>query len=1045
MARVEKSFTTLGLEGILQGVVACLVDAEKKAKSSREIQSIDVSRRGLRQDLYVGKLMVIPASVMDEMDKIPDPLLKGAVISLFDGEDASYLEMHRLSTSEFDNLTPKDISEYKDKVFKDSEGKLGCIVIFQPAWGNARDLHAFHFTTDVPKLTLLVRHLVFSAYYNPSLSALFDTLSEEAIKLDAVNITHDHIGPAYEFQSKENVYPQLDKMAKIASIMKMSPDEFTTAYLEAAVWTGTDETGESLDREGKFSIEDFSTEALRKAEEDCTAFMEMAGPELDALSSDQAGHLFWLNRNGHGTGFWDEDKLSPEAQQSLDKLAHSFGECDMYVSEDGELELSGGQIPAPTPQPGSGHILPKESKWIRLNASALPLILADKITPEETSVFDELTIQLKKKTANRKIAEGTDTFDGYCPICGSPGCQGECSSSTGGKENFEERTATGDAGSVRIPTSPNTGTRAEEDFEQPGSQPTEEEPVHFGSLRMAAFLEKIASGEVLNGYTQMRETFKSDFASKDEATKETDHEGTIEKQAALPPPPPAIIAPAPAQAAPVTGIGAKPHSAVLNAIQKALQGAGVGKGSSEESSQATELLLARMMANKSITSNIKKTNEGQFSITLTPEVVNQLVNVYKLTPGQNSTAQKDKPELQTEVSDVTIDSRPQWYKDKMNVQSADQEISSAANQLVEQHHGEYLSKENLTRLLSHMTNNVKAVFSFLTQQGLLQAYGKDSFKVMTRTEQEDNSDSGVFCPNCAGPGVPMGNLGGREHFRCRNCGSDFSQKMASDTKVASTHKMALTYMHPGEALEQFYPEILKDTSDYPIGYPERNSTPPPLPLELQNEPGGESQVTDKDYSDGGMKHSLGEPGLVPSQDSNSVPLKPNERSIRGPFFSDQFYRIHTDIEPALLTMKSSLENKTAASPSKAAIIAEFLRKLSGEIASSLLAAFVVTDRPLFTNSPSYSVINLSNESTICPMNPLLTSGGMSPYVAQFKSLLSSINSGELTEAINNAWAQGGVWHDGPDGRFLYEIFVRIEKVDIETLDITYKYITGTKE
>jgi hypothetical protein len=51
----------------------------------------------------------------------------------------------------------------------------------------------------------------------------------------------------------------------------------------------------------------------------------------------------------------------------------------------------------------------------------------------------------------------------------------------------------------------------------------------------------------------------------------------------------------------------------------------------------------------------------------------------------------------------------------------------------------------------------------------------------------------------------------------------------------------------------------------------------------------------------------------------------------------------------------------------------------------------------------------------------------------------------LTEAINNAWAQGGVWHDGPDGRFLYEIFVRIEKVDIETLDITYKYITGTKE
>jgi hypothetical protein len=913
MARVEKSFTTLGLEGILQGVVACLIDAEKKAISSREIQSLDVSRRGLRQDLYVGKLMVIPASVMDEMDKIPDPLLKGAVIRLFDGEDASYLEMHRLSTSEFDNLTPKEVSEYKDKVFKDSEGKLGCIVIFQPAWGNVRDLHAFRFTKEIPKLTLLVRHLVFSAYYNPSLSALFDTLAEDAIKLDAVNITHDHLGPAYEFQSKENVYPKLDKMAKIAAIMKMSPDEFTTAYLEAAIWTGSDETGEPLDRDGKFSIEDFSTEALRKAEEDCTAFMEMAGPELDALSSEQAGHLFWLNRNGHGTGFWDEDALSPETQQSLDKLAHSFGECDMYVSDDGELELSGGQIPAPTPQPGSGHILPKESKWIRLNASALPLILADKITPEESSVFDELTIQLKKKTAGSKAAaEGeVGPYEGYCPVCGSPGCQGECSSAgTGNKENFTDRTATGDAGSVRIPTSPNTGTRAQEDFQDPGSQPTEEEPVHFGSARMATFLEKVASGEVLNGYTQMRETFKSDFASKDEPTKETDH-----------------------------------------------------------------------------------------------------------------------------AEDIAA-----------NKKAADQAVSSAANRLVEQHEGEYLSKQNLMSLLSHMTNNVKAVFSFLTQQGLLQPYGKDSFKVMTRTEQEDNQGDGVFCPNCAGPGVSMGNLGGREHFRCRNCGTDFSQKTAGDVKTASAHKLALTYMHPGEALEQFYPEILKDTSDYPIGYPERNSTPPPLSLELQNEPGGESQVTDKDYSDNGMKHSLGEPGLLQTeQDNSSVPLKPNERSIRGPFFSDQFYRIHTDIEPALLTMKSSLENKTAAAPAKATIIAEFLRKLAGEIASSLLAAFVVTDRPLFTNSPSYSVINLANESTICPMNPLLTSGGMSPYVAQFKSLLSSINSGELTEAINNAWAQGGVWHDGPDGRFLYEIFVRIEKVDLETLDITYKYITGTKE
>ena len=91
-SKVEKSFSTLGLaDGILDGVLSCLIEAEKKAKSSREIQTIDVSRRGLRQDIYVGKVMVIPPAIMDEPDKIPDPLLKGAVLKLFNGEEAAEL------------------------------------------------------------------------------------------------------------------------------------------------------------------------------------------------------------------------------------------------------------------------------------------------------------------------------------------------------------------------------------------------------------------------------------------------------------------------------------------------------------------------------------------------------------------------------------------------------------------------------------------------------------------------------------------------------------------------------------------------------------------------------------------------------------------------------------------------------------------------------------------------------------------------------------------------------------------------------------------
>jgi tRNA(Ile2) C34 agmatinyltransferase TiaS len=34
---------------------------------------------------------------------------------------------------------------------------------------------------------------------------------------------------------------------------------------------------------------------------------------------------------------------------------------------------------------------------------------------------------------------------------------------------------------------------------------------------------------------------------------------------------------------------------------------------------------------------------------------------------------------------------------------------------------------------------------------------------------------GPACPVCGGEGKPLGRLGRRVHFRCRDCGSDFSE------------------------------------------------------------------------------------------------------------------------------------------------------------------------------------------------------------------------------------------------------------------------------
>lgn len=113
-------------------------------------------------------------------------------------------------------------------------------------------------------------------------------------------------------------------------------DAFTTAYIECALWSSTDEDGEPLD--DYCDIEDVATETITRMQEECADFQEDMSETLVAsgLSDEQAGHDFWLTRNGHGTGFWDRGL--PEAiGEALTKEAKSYGPCDLYVGDDGKV------------------------------------------------------------------------------------------------------------------------------------------------------------------------------------------------------------------------------------------------------------------------------------------------------------------------------------------------------------------------------------------------------------------------------------------------------------------------------------------------------------------------------------------------------------------------------------------------------------------------------------------------------------------------------------------------------------------------------------
>jgi hypothetical protein len=116
-------------------------------------------------------------------------------------------------------------------------------------------------------------------------------------------------------------------------------DEFFNSYVETALWSTNDESTESggdpLDK--NYTADDIAPETKAEMRKDCENFVKLAKVKLQrsGLPAKRAGHDFWLTRNGHGAGFWDEGlgKLG----DALTRDAKSFGSYDLYVGDDGKI------------------------------------------------------------------------------------------------------------------------------------------------------------------------------------------------------------------------------------------------------------------------------------------------------------------------------------------------------------------------------------------------------------------------------------------------------------------------------------------------------------------------------------------------------------------------------------------------------------------------------------------------------------------------------------------------------------------------------------
>lgn len=112
-------------------------------------------------------------------------------------------------------------------------------------------------------------------------------------------------------------------------------NRFTLAYIDAALWSSTDDDGEPLD--ANYSVRDIDAATRKRMADDCAAFLDANWEALATADLEQGGHDFWLTRNGHGCGYWDGDWAEPHATELTD-AAHRCGEFNLYIGDDGRID-----------------------------------------------------------------------------------------------------------------------------------------------------------------------------------------------------------------------------------------------------------------------------------------------------------------------------------------------------------------------------------------------------------------------------------------------------------------------------------------------------------------------------------------------------------------------------------------------------------------------------------------------------------------------------------------------------------------------------------
>lgn len=168
-------------------------------------------------------------------------------------------------------------------------------------------------------------------------------LTDELVKhlfQSMLDLSADSFEDAAEMKATSDVMKALSVIIRGETPEELSP--FVEAYITAALWSTNDNSAEEDGRDGEFlddnfGIGDVAPEAMEKIKADCAKFLSEYGDVIEevGLTQEQAGHDFWLTREGHGTGFWDRGLGA--FGRTLAEAAKRFGETYIEVGDDGQL------------------------------------------------------------------------------------------------------------------------------------------------------------------------------------------------------------------------------------------------------------------------------------------------------------------------------------------------------------------------------------------------------------------------------------------------------------------------------------------------------------------------------------------------------------------------------------------------------------------------------------------------------------------------------------------------------------------------------------